>query len=115
MNSALVSGAELRDMGGSLHDALLRSKSMTVRGLRLGPTTCVFLNGIPRPGLPLDAFQIEEIEAVELYGESGDPTGTLASSWPRGAQCGMSSRRAPPANGAIAVPYAKWAAIWTQR
>ena len=115
MNSALVTGSELRNAGGSLSEALLRSKSMTLRGLRLGSSTCVFLNGVPRPGLPLDAFQIEEIEAVELYGERGDPSGTLAASWPVGAQCGLSSRRGAPQNSAIAVPDAKWAVIWTQR
>lgn len=115
MSSALVTGSELRDAGGSLSDALQRSRSMTLRGLRLGLTTCVFLNGIPRPGLPLDAFQIEEIEAVELYGPRGDPTGTLASAWPIGAQCGAASRLPVPRGSGIAPPEAKWAAIWTQR
>ncbi|MBL0169665.1 MAG: carboxypeptidase regulatory-like domain-containing protein [Gemmatimonadaceae bacterium] len=115
MNSALVTGSELRAAGGALSDALVRSKSMTLRGLRLGVTTCVFLNGIPRPGMPLDAIQIEEVEAVELYGARGDPTGTLASSWPAGAQCGSASRLPPPRSGGIAPPDAKWAAIWTQR
>ena len=115
MNSALVPGAEVRDAGGSLTDALQRSRSMTLRGLRIGPRTCVFIDGIARPGMPLDAIRPEEIEAVELYGERGDPTGSLVQSWPPNATCGEASRLPPRPNGAIAIPYAKWAVIWTVR
>ncbi len=113
MNSALVSGAELRELGGSLTDALQRSKGMTLRGMRIGATTCVFVDGIPKPNWPLDAFRIEEVEAVELYGPRGDPTNLLASSWPAGAPCAASGRFAPSQNRAI--PVAQWAVIWTAR
>jgi len=113
MNSALVSGAELRELGGNLTDALQRTKGMTLRGMRIGATTCVFIDGIPKPAWPLDAFRIEEVEAIELYGPGGDPTGLLASSWPAGAPCGASGRFAPAPNRAI--PVAQWAVIWTAR
>lgn len=113
MNSALISGAELRELGGNLTDALQRTKGMTLRGMRIGATTCVFVDGIPKPNWPLDAFRIEEVEAVELYGPGGDPTGLLASSWPRGAPCAASGRFAPAPNRA--VPVAQWAVIWTAR
>lgn len=113
MNSALISGAELREYGGNLTDALQRTKGMTSRGMRIGETTCVFVDGIPKPNWPLDAFRIEEVEAVELYGPNGDPTGSLASSWPRGAPCAASGRLAPARNRAI--PVAQWAVIWTAR
>ena len=113
MNSALVSGAELRELGGSLTDAVQRSKGMTLRGMRIGETTCVFVDGMPKPGFSLDAFRIEEVEAVELYGPRGDPTNSLNSSWPAGAPCGASGRFAPSQNRAI--PVARWAVIWTAR
>lgn len=113
MNSALVSGAELRELGGNLTDALQRSKGMTLRGLRIGAATCVFVDGMPKPGFPLDAFRIEEVEAVELYGPNGDPTNLLRQSWPAGAPCAPSGRFAPANNRAI--PVAQWAVIWTAR
>jgi hypothetical protein len=56
---------------------------------------CLFVDGLPRPGATLMDFAIEEIEAVEVYGapmQRSDPTGTLASRWPRNAPCGTNSR-----------------------
>ncbi len=113
MNSALISGTELREYGGSLTDAVQRSKGMTTRGMRIGAATCVFVDGLPRPGLPLDGIRIEEVEAIELYGPNGDPTGLLASSWPAGVPCAASGRYAPAPNRAI--PTAVYAVIWTAR
>jgi hypothetical protein len=55
---------------------------------------CLFVDGVPRPGMTIKDFAIEDIEAVEVYGppmNRSDPTGTLGSRWPPRAMCGMSS------------------------
>lgn len=87
MNSALIPGSELRRYGGLLASALGGTPTFTSKGLRIGARTCVFVNGVPRPGWPLDAFPIEDIEAVEVYGRNCDPTSTLAQKWPPGVPC----------------------------
>ncbi len=112
MGSALISGGELRELGGSLSSAVERSRGMTARSMRLGTTTCVFVNGIAKPGFSLDAIRPEEIEAIELYSGSGDPTNSLKMSWPSGALCGDGPRSIPPARSTL---VAQWAAIWTVR
>jgi hypothetical protein len=68
LHSAFVAGSELRRVGGSLIDALRGSPGFFSRSLRLSERTCVYLNGLPRPGLSLTSFRVEEIEAIELYG-----------------------------------------------
>jgi Carboxypeptidase regulatory-like domain len=113
LTSALVSGAELRDKGGSMTDALQSAKAMTLRGMRIGAETCVFIDGLPKPNLALDGMRIEDVEAVELYGAKGDLTGLLASSWPSGAPCGRTNRYVPTENSAI--PVAKYVVVWTSR
>lgn len=112
MNSALVSGSELRERGGSFIDAVQGTKAMGVRGMRIGAETCVFIDGLPKPNLSLDALRIEDVEAVELYASNGDITGLLSSSWPA-APCGQTTRYVPSANSAI--PVAKWVVVWTSR
>lgn len=112
MSSALISGSELRDIGGSLSTALQFTKDLNRSGLRIGNTTCVFVNGVARPNMPLDAIRIEEIEAIELYSERGDQTQSLNASWPKGAGCGGKISLRGTAAG---TPVAKWAIIWTVR
>jgi hypothetical protein len=61
---------------------------------------CLYVDGVPRPGMTIRDFAIEDIEAVEVYGgpmNRSDPTGTLASRWPPRAMCGNSSGGARPA------------------
>jgi hypothetical protein len=83
MNSAFVDAADLaRYSGGNLTDALRASHGVVQRGMTIGAATCVFVNGEPKPGWPLNAFPVEQILAVELYGVRGDPTQTLAKAWP---------------------------------
>jgi hypothetical protein len=109
-NAALVSGAELRQAGGVLTDALRGVPSVMNPGLVIGPTTCVFINGVARPGWPLDAFSVEEIEAIELYGR--DDTGSLARAWPPNGECGINrGARSTGSRGNIA----RFAVIWTKR
>lgn len=64
---------------------------------------CLFVDGVARPGARISDFNIEQIEAIEVYGppmNRSDPTGTLASRWPPRAACGSSSGpRSPFASG----------------
>jgi hypothetical protein len=103
-NSAIVTGAEIRRGGSNVPDGLRSSAVFNARGLRLADSACVFVNGIPRPGVSIESFFPEEIEAVELYAQSsgspmpvgvpsGDRSNSLAMSWPRGASCGKMFRR----------------------
>lgn len=112
-HSALVPGAEVRKYGGSLTEALRGAPSFGMRGLRIGPTTCVFVNGRPEPGLWLDSYHVDQVETIELYGPTGDATGSLATSWPRGARCGENSgaerSREPASNVAM------WAVLWLRQ
>jgi hypothetical protein len=114
-NSALVSGSALRDAGGSVVDALRGSPAFTQRGLRIGPTTCVFINGRPSPGLPLNGVDITQIETIELYGAGGDATGSLARSWPHGTPCGTNIGENPVVGAGNGTVTAQVAVIWLRR
>jgi hypothetical protein len=114
-NSALVSGSALRDAGGSVVDALRGSPGFTQRGLRIGPTTCVFINGRPSPELPLAGVDITQIETVELYGAGGDATGTLARSWPPGLPCGTNLGVNSIVGAGSGATTAQTAVIWLRR
>ncbi|MEI6739787.1 MAG: carboxypeptidase regulatory-like domain-containing protein [Gemmatimonadaceae bacterium] len=111
MTSALVTGEELRAIGGQLSDALPRTKGATLRGLRIGATTCVFVDGVPKPGYSIDGVRPESVAAVELYGPNGDPTNSVASAWPKGAPCGDELRNNAPIGDPRAI--ARYAVIWT--
>jgi hypothetical protein len=111
MTSALVTGEELRAIGGQLSDALPRTKGATLRGLRIGATTCVFVDGVPKPGFSIDGVRPESVAAVELYGPNGDPTNSVASAWPKGAPCGDELRNNAPMGDPRAI--ARYAVIWT--
>lgn len=109
--SALVPGAELEELEGlSLSSALNKSRTGFRRGMVVGPNTCVFVNGQPRPGFQVDDHDPQDVEAVELYGPGGEGTGTLRLAWPPRAPCGaqqggLFGRGVPPGN-------ATWAVIW---
>lgn len=116
MNGAVVTSAELeRYGGGSASDALRASQSFVKKGLRIGPVTCLFIDGIPKPGWRLDAIPVEQIAAVEVYSRSGDATTTLASQWPDGQIVpGLGPCRNPlprPALG-VAASTVMYVAIW---
>ncbi|MEO5817109.1 MAG: carboxypeptidase regulatory-like domain-containing protein [Gemmatimonadaceae bacterium] len=113
MNSAVVSGADLRKFEADLlSDALRSTPSFVKRGLKIGSATCVFVNGLPRPGWALDAVPVDNIEAVELYGAGGDLTESLRKDWPRGVPCGeatglRNAGRAAPGTVNFAVIWMK--------
>jgi hypothetical protein len=109
-NSALVPGAVLRERGGLLADALQSAPEMVTRGLRLSGPICLFIDGIPRPGLGLNALRLEEIQAVEVYGSRGDPTSSLRDAWPPGAPC-VASGLSP----AAPLRQKQFVSVWTVR
>jgi hypothetical protein len=108
-NATIVGRDELRDRGSLLEMALKLSPSVAKKGLMIDERACVFVDGVARPLLSINAVSAEDIESVEVYGARGDFTGTLAKMWPRGAICGNPNARAAPTNRAIFI------AIWTRR
>lgn len=55
---------------------------------------CLFVDGEPRPGAKLSDFSLEQIEAIEVYGdpiERNEPTKSLQLRWPPRAMCGEAS------------------------
>lgn len=76
---------EVRDLG----DALALSSGMIAKGLVLNRDACVFVDGVARPGLPVDAIDPTTVEFVEVYGAGDDRSGTLARRWPPNAPCGV--------------------------
>ncbi len=73
----------------SLGGALTLSRSVASRGLVINRRACVFVNGVARPGYPVDAIRAGDVEFVEAYPPGTDLTRTLALRWPPGAECGV--------------------------
>lgn len=68
-NYALVPGADIRRYHGSLREAVQSLGAQLGNGARLGDfPPCIFLDGIPRPGMLLEAISIDEVKAIEVYG-----------------------------------------------
>lgn len=105
-NTAIVTGDEVREYGGSLSTALQRSRGINTRGLRLTGRECVFVDGIHRPNLSVDAIRPEEVEAIEVYGIRMETTNTLANS--AKGSCGVGGRQTNTNAVAFVV-------IWTVR
>jgi hypothetical protein len=112
LSSVLVSRAELLTSGDHRTVGAIRaSPSFQAKVLRFSDTVCVYVDGRPMPGWSLNSFEPSQIEAVELYGEKGDATGTLARGWPRRAPCGQTgnSQTAP------GIDVVLWAVIWLKQ
>jgi hypothetical protein len=112
VNSALVTGGELRGAGGSALEALERTPSFLKRGLRFGPVACVFVNGSPRPGAPPTIVPPEQVQAIEVYGNDREVVLYVSKQWPRGAPCGETGRRTVNPRASEVVRYVM---IWTKR
>jgi hypothetical protein len=114
-NSALIPRQELagHERQG-VADALQYSVSFLKKGLYLDPDfSCVYENGLPKPGAHPNLYMAGEIEAVEVYTARGEYTNTLASRWPRGFPCGNPERAARAARSGRDVVTA--IVIWTRR
>jgi hypothetical protein len=109
--SALISREELPRGGDpTLSVALRGSRPVNRKGLVITGTACVFVNGEPKPGLPLDAFTVDQVEAVEVYAARSEMSGTLAKRWPSGMPCtsgsatgALSARPQTPRPGTVTM------------
>ena len=62
----------------------IRRKTIVIRR-----AACLFVDGIPRPGVPVDAILAGDVEFVEVYPPGSELTRTLQQAWPLGAACGV--------------------------
>jgi hypothetical protein len=111
--SAIVSHAELARTGEpGLLDALQRVPSVSGKQLRFGPAVCVFVDGRPAAGIPLRLWDIEQVEAVEVYttDSRSDFTGSLQRA-SRGYECQATeiTDTSPTARDRI-----RWLVIWSK-
>ena len=96
LNSALVTADELSAIGTeTTSEALQRAKSFALKNLRLHRDVCLYVNGEPKPGWTLDAFDVSEILAIEVYGRRGELTNNLGVRWPKGVPCGPATGTSP--------------------
>ena len=96
LNSAFVMADELAAIGTeTTSEALLRSKSFAIKNLRLQRDICLYVNGEPKPGWTMDAFDASEILAIEVYGRRGELTNNLGVRWPKGVPCGPATGSSP--------------------
>ena len=123
-NSALVTGADLRAIGGSTSDGVRMSSAFVRTAIRMKippQSICVFVNGTPRPMMDIDDIRPEEVRAIELYSDirKDQLVIELDKMWPKGAACGSVGARPSPTpavrgRGAAQPPGIKWAVIWTR-
>jgi hypothetical protein len=112
--SAIVSHAELAKTGeAGLFEALQRVPAISGKQLRFGQMVCVFVDGRPASGVPIRLWDVEAVEAVEVYtGDSkSEFTGTLARA-SRGYECQPTeiTDTSPTARDRI-----RWLVIWGKR
>lgn len=96
--SAFVPAGELMGpVGMTLKEALRNAPSTLSRGLVVEDNfTCVFVDGVPRPGMTAGDFLAEDVHAVEVYGIDGRGKSVAPSyPWPRGTFCGTGVRQGP--------------------
>jgi hypothetical protein len=95
-------------------EALQRVPALSSRQLRFGQTVCVFVDGRPTAGSPLRAWDVEQVEAVEVYTNdpSSDNTKTLQRA-SRGYECQPTEL----ADNSIIVARdrIRWLVIWVRR
>ena len=88
--AALISRSEIAASDAiSLGTALGAAASVVRLGVVINRRACVFVNGVAKPGFPVDAIQAGDVEFVEAYPPGTDLTRTLAMRWPPGAECGV--------------------------
>jgi hypothetical protein len=98
--AARMTRAEIEATGAAtLGSAIEAGRSVAGRGLVVTNSSCLFVDGLPRPGATVDAIRAADVEFLEAYPEGTDLTRTLASRWPANAVCGsgnLSSRVPDP-------------------
>ncbi len=56
---------DLGNRNQNLQDALLNSKMLADKGLRLGSFVCIYEDGFPMPSLPLKALKVKDVDETE--------------------------------------------------
>ncbi len=122
--AAWVGREELaRSDASRLDAALTESGTLTLKGLIVTRRACLFVDGVARPGVPVDAILAGEVEFVEVYPVGADLTNSLASRWPPRAECGAPGGSLRGGAGtAVRVgsrrgtdpQFAQFVAVWTR-
>lgn len=127
-HAIMVTREELRGREKMMLDAALQTlPRYAAKTILLPSNACLFVDGVPRPGVPVQAFAVEDIEAIEVYAATqeeairnpsagmrrAEPTGSLLSRWPPRAECGTPP---PPSEN---IPRSRvralFVAIWLRR
>lgn len=104
--AARMTRAEIAATGAvSLGSAIEAGPSVAGRGLVVTSGTCLFVDGLPRPGATVDAIRSSDVEFVEAYPDGSDLTRTLASRWPTNAVCGSGGMATGPTDPRRAAHY----------
>jgi len=115
--SALIPRSELiQQLSGDMVAALLATPLFTSTGLRFTQNACVFIDGRPQAGLSLNSIDVQDVEAVEVYSQNGERSGTLENAWPRQSRCGDTGMpRVDAGRAGLRIPAAevvRWVVIW---
>ena len=122
--SALIPRSDLlshADRG--LLASIMDSRSFGTRGLRVSEAACLFVDGVPRPGFPIEAIDPQDVEAVEVYSSTSDRSRTLAERWPKGmpvpATCGSTGMPRLNESGGYSpgaprqpTDIVRWVVVW---
>lgn len=95
----------------SLGTALGFSPSVSRRGVVISRRACLFVNGVAKPGFPVDAIDADDVEFVEAYPPGADLTRTLAARWPPGGECGVADPTTRT-SGVGARLVAEYVSVW---
>ncbi|MDH5235273.1 MAG: carboxypeptidase regulatory-like domain-containing protein [Gemmatimonadota bacterium] len=88
--AAMIGFAELQASNmPTLWSALENATTIRRQRIVITRAACIFINGIPRPGVPVDAIFTREVEFVEVYPPGSEITRTLMRAWPLGGACGV--------------------------
>jgi len=127
-HAIMVTREELRGHEKMMLGAALQAvPRYAAKAILLPSNVCLFVDGVPRPNVSVQAYAVEDIEAIEVYAATQEeavrnpvagmrrvePTGSLVSRWPPRAQCGT-----PPPPGE-SIPRSRvralFVAIWLRR
>jgi hypothetical protein len=121
--SAVVGRDEIeRTDAGGLDAVLTESPSLARKGITVSRASCLFVDGIARPGTPVDAIPAALVEFVEVYPAGTDATNSLAIRWPPRGECGApgvsraaAGRRVAAGSRRYTDPQvAEFVVIWTK-
>lgn len=114
---AAIVGREqiLRSDATRLDDALNEAPSLTRQGIIVNRGACLFVDGVARPGFPVDAVPAGLVEFVEVYPPGSDISNTLARRWPPRAACGAPGATMRGMAPSASRQVAQFVSIWTRR